>query len=303
MHLSKSVIVSLVIGVFVVAGAFFVRAGDDKIEGDVQVSSAPDRTYIPVQDSNGNGISDWAESLIDDRQLVTETMTAATKPYELPTTLTGRFGIEFFQQYLYEKGLGNLDDKASKEELAKKLTDQLEREVKDRIYTREDIIVSTDDSVAAQRAYGNNVVSIVNSVKNRAKYDPIESMNQAFTTKNEAVLANIDPTLDAFNTYFKMMKTLPVPPSLVQEHLNILNVYNAVLNDLIAMRNSFSDPLLGMVRSSHYYDDMNGMLYAYHSLQIKLSNAGIVYKEDEPGIYLQYMSDLRNAVLDYQQLW
>lgn len=296
MLLSREMLVALGVGIVLVAGAFYVGASDETIEGDITVvARPPERTYIPTKDTDGDGISDWAEELLNDREAISEEL-GPEEPYVPPSTLTQKFSIKFFQDYLYSKGFGEYGD--SKEELAEKAVEVLGNEARDVVYTIDDIVISNDSSSEALHQYGNSIADIVvkNSLPTKNNLAEMDILEQAMETKNQARLAELDPIIEAYRQYFEQTKLVPVPPSLVQQHIDLVNVYNAVLNDLLAMRLTFEDPLLSLLRVKRYPDDVGGMVYVYYNIDRVLRREGITYEDDEPGALFKGVGELRELI-------
>lgn len=288
-------LVAFGVGVILIGGSFYVSASGETVPGDVTAitPSAPERQYIKPSDSDGDGISDWAEELLRDRESLSRDLDPAQE-YVLPSTLTGRFSIKFFQDYLTQKGLGSSGE--DKDELAKKAIEILEREAKDRIYTLDDITLSLDDSPEARKAYGNRIAAITADYDVPSKLDEIEILNRALQSENPKRLEELDPIIQSYKNYFEETKKTPVPPGLARQHVDLLNVYNALLNDITAMRYMFEDPLLGTIRFKRYNDDVAGLVYVYYNIDRTLKRTGVSYSEDEPGAMFNQLSILREFV-------
>jgi hypothetical protein len=59
---------------------------------------------------------------------------------------------------------------------------------------------------------------------------------------------------------------IPVPRILVKEHLDLLNVYNAVYFGVDAMSKAENDPMLALVRTKRYQDDIDGLALALQNM-------------------------------------
>ena len=297
MFFSREILVALVVGFVLVTGSFYVSASNETVAGELSVvAKPPARTYIPVTDANNNGISDWAEELLDER----ETLIDAIDPVEAyipPSTLTERFSVEFFQQYLLYKGFGE-DIIGTKAELAEKAVTALKTQGTDFVYTIDDIIIDPDDSVEAMRRYGNRIaqIAIDNSAPVRDNLSEVDILERAIDTDNPERLKDLDPIIAAYDSYFEKTKATPVPPQLVQQHVDLLNVYNAVRNDIMAMRETFDDPLLALLRTKRYEDDIAGLIYVYYNIDLALRREGITYAEDEPAYIVGALGVLRELM-------
>ncbi len=278
---SREILVAVLVGIVIISGSVYVNASSTTIEGEVSVvPPPPERKYIPPTDSDGDGISDWAEELLADREIISQELDPSDV-YLPPTTLTGKFSVGFFQQYLTAKGFGTFSE--NKDELVKQATANLQREATDRIYTFSDIIFAPTDTIESIRAYGNTVATIVLEHSEEVTENEVDILQRAMKQNDPSRLSQIDPAIASYENFLAMTLATPVPFSLRQEHVDLINVYNAILSDLKAMRGTFEDPLLGLLRLKRYNQDIEGLVYTYYNLDRALRRAGVLYQEDEPG--------------------
>lgn len=294
MPISRDILVSLAVGMFLIAGAFYVSAGDEPVPGEVTVAQAtPTRQYIEPTDSDGNGISDWAEELIDDRELFLESLAdTAAEEYVHPETLTGRFSIKFFQDYLLSKGYGGAFED-NKDTLITDALSILEREARDMQYGLTDITTIDDNSEAALRRYANTMASITMNAPVELTDTEALIVQQALSRKNPSRLADLDPIITTYEFYRDSSLEVAVPSSLAAQHVDIINVYHAISRDIIAMRNMFEDPLLGLIRLNRYQENTNALIFVYYNLNLALNRAGVIFNETEPGILFTNLARLK----------
>lgn len=294
MAISREMLVASGLAVIIISGSFYVSASNERIDGEVSaVSQAPAKTYIQAPDSDNDGVSDWAEELIDDRQVIEEEIDP-TQPYVAKNTLTERFSIDFFKDYLYSKGFGTAE--LDREAIIERAMVVLKDEAQDRIYTFDDITLTEEDTPEEQRKYANRIAEITISYTAPTGVNELDVINRALDTKNQELLKDLDPILNAYRSYFELTLATPVPASFAKHHVDIINVYNAIVNDLTAMQNVYNDPLLGLLRLKRYPDDVEGLIYVYFNADRALRQAGITFKEDEPGAIFNRASELRDLI-------
>jgi hypothetical protein len=294
MAISREMLVASGLAVIIISGAFYVNAGNERIDGEVvAVAEAPARTYIQAPDSDKDGVSDWAEELIADREVIADSVDPE-EPYVLKNTLTERFSIDFFKDYLYSKGLDTVE--LDREQIIERAMVVLKDEARDRIYTFDDITLTPEDTVEAQRIYGNKIAEITISYTNPASDTELNIINRALETKNPELLKELDPIIASYRAYFEQTLATPVPESFARQHVDLINVYNAILNDLTAMQAVYHDPMLGLLRLKRYPEDVEGLIYVYFSFDRAFRQAGITFKDDEPGGIFNKASDLRDLI-------
>ena len=284
---SKSrVIGAFVVGFAIVVVAYTVRTFNDipteytKATLSATVAEAPNRVPIAVTDSNQDGIEDWREDFISGESVVFGSST--DENYELPDTLTGQVGIAFFQDIIRSEGYGAYGK--SKEEVVSDTVKQISVYATDEIFDVTDIIVSSDDSPEAVRAYANAhadaiVQNSVPGLRNEALIlrDYLNGIHEEGIQELETITAVY------LNTRNAVLNT-PVPPQLVKEHLDLINIYNALYKDIESMSKAKEDPMLSLVRLKRYQDDVNGLVMGLQNIFDAIEPYAAVFKQDDSAL-------------------
>ncbi len=258
----------------------------------VIVAAAPERSYIAIADANNNGIADWRETLRTVQTISLDSGTTTAGTYTPPDTLTGQMAIALFKDTVEAKQYGVFDEQQG--QIVDNFEKQIQAAAVDDLYTFRDIAVIDDTNREALFAYGNKVaeIALVHAV-------PVETENEALITKqavernNPETLAKLAPIKKSYEGMLGDMLTLEVPRSLADDHVYLLNAYNALAIDIAAMEASFTDPLYTMTRLKRYQDDTKGLYYALVNLYTNLEGEGISYKEN----------DLARQVFGFINLW
>ncbi|MCA9360930.1 hypothetical protein KC845_00055 [Candidatus Kaiserbacteria bacterium] len=248
------IISALVVGIFLVVGAFVISKKADHSDTNGQlavVQNQAERQYLSVDDKDNDGIPDWQNAL-----LKTEEIVIASSTDWKPNTLTDKFSVAFFESIIRNKTYGPLG--TDNDTIIAGATDVLAGYANDTILAEGDIVIVPQSDTATLRNYGNTLADII--LEHPMK-PPTEMtiLQNSLRDNNPAGLKAIDPILIAYQTMVLDMKQTPVPEPFVFEHLDLLNAYNAVANDIAAMRNVYEDPALGMLRVKRYEDDVLGM--------------------------------------------
>lgn len=259
----KRIASAFLIGGTMVAFAFFVASERKKSEllptaGELTVA-AP-RTHIAITDSNANDIPDWQEALQVNSPLV---LSEATTTYQAPTTVTGKFALSFFEDYIRSQNYGAFGD--TEEELIAETTQSLVKQAIDELFTKEDLVVITRSDPEALKAYGNYVASIPLSQKSGAESEII-ILQDAVRYNDMKKLEALDPIALSYVNMVKLMLETPVPQKYVKEHLDLLNAYNAVREDVKGMQKLQEDPMYTFLRLKRYQDDVAGLTNAVINL-------------------------------------
>jgi hypothetical protein len=251
----KRVAWAFVFGIVLVSGAF-VMSNKSNAAKNAALAIAPniERNYIDVADADGNKVPDWQDSLFGKDDVITISTTTAT--YTKPTTVTGKFAINFFENVINSKLFGVFGD--SKEEVVQKSTENLLKEGQDELFAATDITSIDNTDQATLRSYGNQVASILLSQKTEGE-DELAILSDALRYDDMEKLKELEPIVSAYGEMVTNMTSVSVPETYVTAHLDLLNALNAVYEDVRAMQNADTDPMYTFLRMKRYEDDVLGL--------------------------------------------
>lgn len=230
--------------------------------------SASVREFIPVKDSDQNGVPDWQEVFAVDTINLDAIVNSGT------TTRTGRL-IASLADYLSEEG-------STAGEALALIGTELAAESLDPQYSNTDILISGDNSEEALRAHGNKVASIALSYTLPAgAKNELAVMEEYSTMNNPDALKGLDPIIEAYAGMRDDMLKIPVPSSMIKEHLSLTNVYNALYVDIKAFRNIEEDALPTTLRYKRYPADAAALQKAISNLYLKLHQNGIQWSDED----------------------
>lgn len=286
MALNQKIIGAFVVGFALVFGAYTVSnfnvskidTTKEPVYGLAAVS-APERNYIPVTDANNNGIEDWREEFVNNTPIIIESEVAGPVQYTPPTSITDTVGIQLFQNFLQAKGRGNVGPTTNQV-----VTDTAEllrsTAVQDYIYKLNQIqvIASSDEAI---RTYANTLGQILinNNVKSEGELVIIE---RAMQTEDPKELDKLDPLITMYKNLRDQTLATPVPAGFEKQHLDLINVYNAVYATLDGMKLAFSDPVVALLRTQRYQDDTKGLRIALQNIYSALVPHVQLFTESDP---------------------
>jgi hypothetical protein len=274
----KRIMTAIIVSMTVVSGALLIKGAGNGVSQNstgsdanaIVVSAAPERSAITITDSNNDGVPDWQESLITTTPIDIE---EKDSNYLTPDTLTSQFALEFFEQIVRSENSGVFGQ--SPEELVAASSDALVAQAVDAPITRKDITIGNDTSEGALTTYAKNAIAIVETYSEQNPRNEMEIIQDALRTQNPAVLTELDAKVIAYTKFLEETQRLTVPSSVATEHLNLLNSYQAIRNDIVAMRNAFTDPMLALLRLKRYQDDALGLTRSIDQLSIVLIQQGV----------------------------
>ncbi len=265
---NQRILGSFIVGAALVAGAFlFLRFGDPIAQHAAVVeTTVPVRAAIPVSDTDQNGIEDWRDAFVTNEPVVLPT---ASTTYTPPTTLTGQVGIQFFQDIVRSKYYGPFGQDQS--EVVTETVTELARNTEQILYDVRDISVLDTWNEETIKLYAN------------AMGDNIKNNNQTGLEHELLILDDIMrnekterlPELSLIAQSYKNMRdgalAIPVPRPLLKEHLDLINTYEAVYQDIEAMTLSLEDPVVALLRIRRYEEDALGLRLALENMYDALS--------------------------------
>lgn len=270
------------IGGAIIAAAFFLRGTPPPAEGSLAAVAVSTREFINPEDSDGDGVSDWQQTLTARRLAELPTLEvpddAATGT---PQTITDSFARSFFESYVRGSMIGRIDESNVEEFLGTSIL-SLEAQTRDELITQEEVIVGAGGAPAL-RAYGNNIAALVarHSIDNESE---VAILQRALQTNDPQALADLAPIAGVYRALLRDTLLVPAPPELVFEHVALVNSYQAVLHTIEAMQNAFSDPVYALVRMRRYPDDATALYLSYANMLAVFEQEGVTFTEGEPGM-------------------
>jgi hypothetical protein len=280
---NPKVVGATIIGFAMVAGTYVISNFGTPPEstGNVAVAfaSAPARVFVPVTDSNDDGVEDWREQFTTAPAIVAEEIDSPTN--FIPTTLTEQVGVNLVEGLLKSIVAGPVVKNRERV-----VADNVERITRaatsDKIFDVKDIIISPDSSDQAVRQYGNTLASIL--IENSIAMDSTELylLDQYLTNGDVASLQKLKALTESYQKFRDNTLNTPVPRLFVKEHLDLINVYNAVLVSLEAMTKVEDDPLIPFMRLQRYEDDILGLALSLDNMYNVLVPFARVFEQNDP---------------------
>jgi hypothetical protein len=153
--------------------------------------------------------------------------------------------------------------------------------VSDYIYKADQIQVTSRDDNSI-RTYANTLGQILinNNVTSEGE---LEIIDRALRTENAAELDKLKPLILMYKNLRDQTLATPVPAGFEKQHLDLVNVYQAVYSTLDGMKQAFSDPVIALLRVQRYQDDAKGLGIALQNMYLGLRPHTTLFTERDPG--------------------
>lgn len=269
MNISHKVIVACMVGGTMVTVAFF--AATDK-KGDVPNTPAEpvaarniigERPYIPENDSDGDGIPDWKETLDVIEPIAMEEILALASSTSAsssePETLTDEVAVRVMSRVLEAKRDGAEADMVIDSIIRAEML-ELQVESRQMAYGKSDISAFNNAAPEDIHAYVNQLANITLTypLPEGTKHE-LAILQEALVSRNTVDFEEFNPIIDSYTKIVEQTAATPVPAEFATLHVDLLNAYDAILTDITAMKNLPEDPVLAMVRIKRYEEDLSGL--------------------------------------------
>lgn len=279
---NQKIIGACVIGVALVGGAYTIAnfGKQTQLPASAQYAVAAPRTAVKVEDKDNNGIEDWRDEFTLAEPVILSDSASST--YVLPTTLTGRLGINLFQSIVSARNAGPFG--LSQDEVIEQTTDSAFQEVADRIYSTSDVMVMdtwTDEDI---KNYANTMGTIILNSKSKSNQNEVYILKDIVERGKTERKQELKQMAVDYKMYRDESLGVPVPKIFLKQHLDLINVYNALYADIEGMSLSAEDPLLTLVRLKRYEDDALGLGFALKNMNDSLLPYGSLFTQSDPAI-------------------
>ncbi len=283
-HSQKRIIGAILFGTAVIAVALVVKREPTKlrditvVNGEaIVVTAAPDRQAIPIADTNSDGVPDWQESLQATEALA---LSSTTETFIAPETLTDQFALEFFEQMVRNENYGEFGK--SPEEFVATFSDSLAKEAVDKVIAPNQIVTTNDNSPTTLARYGEAIARVILAHDDTVRENEAVILERALRDNNPEELKKLDGKIDVYTQILNETLSITAPSSVANEHLLLVNAYQAILSDLYAMRDAFNDPMLALLRMKRYQDDASMLATAIAGVANKLISGGASWSPESP---------------------
>jgi hypothetical protein len=288
MPLNPKIFGAFVIGFALVAGSYTVSnfGGNTRAEtpqnSAVYAITAPpvERNFIRVIDSDQNGIEDWQEEFVPKTPLQIDVEPRSAAVYEIPDTVTDQMSVQLFQSVLRAKGRGNVGP--TPEQVVSETSNLLQNTViKDVIYDR-NVLMVVDNTPDAIRTWGNALGQSLIARNVAGGEGELIIIDRALRNEDPSELDKLEPIIAMYKALRDDALTTPVPRGFEKQHLDLINVYQAMYATLDGLKLAFSDPVVSLLRVKRYQDDAAGLAYALQNIYTALLPHARVFQANDP---------------------
>lgn len=283
-QINPKIVGATVIGFALVAGAYTVsNFGESNFPEQTATVSAPassPRVAIDIADTDQNGIEDWRDVFVDNDTFVTEPL--IIDEYVPPETLTGKTGVSFMEGVINSKIYSPVAPDS--DEVISDIVSSLDTVADITFLEIEDLDIMEDWDDEDIVNYANTVAATIYRHSDPELENEIELLNQVLKHNNETSLVKLNEKALAYKGLFDDTTKIPVPKIFTKEHLDLVNTYKAVAEDIEKMTHIYDDPLLSFVYTKRYPEDVKGMGLALQNMFLILSPHADLFTAEDPAL-------------------
>ncbi len=178
------------------------------------------------------------------------------------------------------QGLGT--DIPTQDQLINEAAQQIQSQPSAKTYTKDDLRV-VDENAAADHAYGNAVMEVLNRHSTANSVTVLAAVSKALDSSNAQDLSVLTSIAAEYNGIAKDLAAVKVPQTLVPLHLQILNDIAAIPQSLSDAQVVIKDPLRGLKGLQQYQVLLGEVGRVFTSVAGILNKNGILFDKSEPG--------------------
>ena len=290
-QINQKILGSFLVGLAFVFGAYvYSNLGISKVSQPANVTgaSAPARTAIAVTDADENGIEDWRDTFVTTEAFID----TATTTYELPTTITGQLSIQFLEGMLRAKQYGPLGK--NKEAVVEGTVDALTKATEQELYDTRDVIIMstwTDDDI---KNYANAMANAVLTNNVAGVDSEINIMDDALNNGKTERLKELEVIAEIYSNTLADSLAIPVPSIFLKQHLDLVNSYRAIQEDIAAMSLAVTDPMVTFMRFKRYQDDALGLRLSFQNMYVALTPYSRLFASSDSAVFFANFNPSNN---------
>jgi hypothetical protein len=292
-QINPKIVGASIIGFALVAGAYTLSSLNKPTpvaqQANLGATTPMQRVAIEVVDSDGNGIEDWRDEFVTSEPVILDTINS---PYTPPDTVTGQMSIDFMEGIIRSRNYGPFGQ--SQDEVIDRTVDDLAKEAEGKIYSTKDIDIMQDWDDEDIVNYANTVAATLYRNSNPDLDGELEILQDIVRNDNRDRVSELTELASVYAAYRDDTLKIPVPAFAAKEHLDLINTYQAIHEDIAAMSLIIDDPVVSLLRLKRYQDDATGLALALQNMYLAFEQyADLFTAEDPAALFVLFSPDIQ----------
>jgi len=275
---------AIIVGFALVGGAYTVNSFGEPAAvvqqaNTIGTTMAP-RAPIAVSDNDQNGIEDWRDEFLTEDAIV---VSVSDEEYIPPTTLTGRTGIHLAESIVHSRTIGR--HSVTDQDIIDSTVNSLNATAETKLFSIEDVSVMTDWGDQDIVNYANTVASVVYKHDNQALGYELDILDAIINKGDVSRIDELAAKAQVYRATLEDTVLIPVPEFLTKQHLDLINTYQAVTEDVEGMLMNESDPIVTLIHLRRYQDSALAMYYALENMYMALEPYAELFSVTDPALF------------------
>ncbi len=219
-------------------------------------------------DTNDDGVPDSAEvaKIKSERGENNPDLATGSSSDEENLTQTDKFARELFSTVTALSQGGEMDQ-ATVDKLSSALAEQIQNSAPKKVFLLSEIKIGKNDSVQAVQSYNDAMESLYKKYPIKGNVlDVLGKLTDANGEADTSVLSELDPIIKQTSLFMNGMVKISVPSSLAQAHLDIINAFERIVENLNDIQLFDSDVIVALSAISQYKQNTDALSLAIDNL-------------------------------------
>lgn len=282
--MNPKIVGATVIGFALVAGAYVTSNFGESNFPPPQSASAVEsaslqRVSIAITDSDQNGIEDWRDDFVTSEITLPE---EDLEDYTLPETLTGKTSIDFLEKIISSKIYAPFGP--NEDEIVGSTVTNLAKSAQMELVTIEDLNVMEEWDEEDIYNYTNTLANVVSANSVPGVDNEMVIINDIVRDEKKDRIADLKVIEGVYLGYLEDSLKIPVPKEFAKTHLDLVNTYKAIFEDLQSIAKYGEDPMLSLLHIRRYPEDVEALQLALTNLSKAMEKYADLYSSDDPAV-------------------
>lgn len=201
---------------------------------------------------------------------------------KIESSLTNLIARDLYTNYSILKQAGELSPE-NQTKINEALSASVEQIIKPKVYIASDLNIATSETPTSIKKYGNDVAVIINNNLKPNPQDEAVSLSNYLDKKNPADLKKVTDSAENYKKTISALLSMTVPPSVINEHLSLINSLNFFGKSIEGMAQVDTDPIVALVSLKNYGLGPEKIITSFRELISYFAQKRIVFTENEVG--------------------
>lgn len=280
---------AIIVGLGLIGGAYTINNLSEpntiaQQANTLGATMAP-RAPIVISDNDQNGIEDWRDEFLTEEAII---VSAPSIEYVPPSTLTGQTGIHLAESIIHARTIGKYD--VTDEDIITNTVASLDSIARVTLHDIADVLVIEDWEEQDIVNYANTVAAVIYKNENPDIGYELDILEAVLDRGETERLEELGARAEVYRATLNDTMLIPVPQLLAKQHIDLINTYQAVTEDVEGMLLSKADPIVTLVHLRRYEDSALAMYYALENMYEALEPHADLFDVTDPALFFVLFS-------------